>query len=142
MGISGRESFSGEGFHYFYIDRLPFLGTEYPVGGVLENMEVMVCIDLYLGGIWFCQIDIWCQLPLRCLQKLGYGFEKLGPEDGREMVTIIDTRRDSGVARARVWESTSSFPNVVTSSAPGLTPFPKQQNEAQCDVAGPCPHVL
>lgn len=100
MGISGGESFTGEGFHHFYIDRLLFLGTEYPLGGVLENMDMMVCTDLYLDGIWFCQIDIWCQLPLRCPQKLGYGFENLGPEEGREMVTITDTRRDLGVARA------------------------------------------
>lgn len=56
VGISGGESFSGEGFHHFYIVRLLFLGTEYSVRGVLENMDMMVCIDLYLGGIWFCQL--------------------------------------------------------------------------------------
>lgn len=87
-------------------------------------------------------IDIWCQLPLRCPQKLGFGFEEVGPEDGREMVTITDTRRDSGVTRAWVWESTGSFPSIVTSSAPRLTPFRKRQNEALCDMAGPCPHVV
>lgn len=69
----------------------------------------MVCIDSYLGGIKFCQIDVVCQLPLRCPQKLGYGFEKLGPEDGREMVTLTDTGRDSGGGRARAW-AWAAFP--------------------------------
>lgn len=68
----------------------------------------MVCIDSYLGGIKFCQIDVVCQLPFRCPQKLGYGFEKLGPEDGREMVTLTDTGRDSGGGRARAWRGQRS----------------------------------
>lgn len=77
----------------------------------------MVCIGVYLGGIRFCQIDVWCQLPSRCPQKLGHGFEKSGPEDEREMVTMTDTSRNSGGAGVRAWgwEGSGRFPSVVSS---------------------------
>lgn len=103
VGIWGGESFfSGESSsHHCHGDRLLFLGTVRKNPRLEKNTEVMVLIDSYLSGIRFCQNDDWCHFPSRCPQKLGHGFEKLGPEDEGEMVTVTDTGRDSGAARAR-----------------------------------------